>query len=528
MGWASGMAAGVRLGEAVNANRARRKEGLVAEEISAFDATQAEQAAAYKKQQENAQNTSNVQAAFNNGGVGAGPDQNMSAVPQAPNTLAGMGLAPAQAGTAPQQSAMPAPARVEAPMSVLDQLRARESIYRGAGLTDQADKLASQALDQQRYDIGQEQFATTTGLARDQLAIDTRAANTADQRSQFELGQARIQTDRDAKQQEGVSLLQSKLSSGEATPENIGALYSEYGIDPAVGNEYVTGFYNISEQATARKQEQLALQTAELNLDGLVDLHKKDDSITPGRHFDYAQVGGKLILSEFDTETGEKVRDLAEFSSTAELETNLRSLASGYGAAIESLANTAKEQRSAAADAAIEYAKVSADLTAVEGGIREKLIDNLGKLQAEPMFRGMEPSQQEAAIAEIYKAGGVVYSGTMIPAGDYGAGAGAGTTPPPADSADAVRQGLKRQAGVDAKTTAKNQALVEEAEALIAEFTPEQLDSITVSDDLKAAVEEAYAAKRIVDQAAYLESLTPAQRVYESNPAFRMQGLNNF
>ncbi len=518
MGWASGMAAGVRLGEAVNANRARRKEGLVAEEISAFDATQAEQAAAYKKQQENAQNTSNVQAAFNNGGIGAGPDQNMSAVPQAPNTLAGMGLAPAQAGTAPQQSAMPAPTRVEAPMSVLDQLRARESIYRGAGLTDQADKLASQALDQQRYDIGQEQFATTTGLARDQLAIDTRAANTADQRSQFELSQARIQTDREAKQQEGVSLLQSKLSSGEATPENIGELYSEYGIDPAVGNEYVTGFYNISEQATARKQEQLALQTSELSLDGLVELHKKDASITPGRHFDYEQVGGKLILSEFDTKTGEKVRDLAEFGSIVELETNLRSLASGYGAAVESLANTAKEQRIVAGEAALKAAEINADLVAVEGGVREKLVTEIGKLQGDLSFLGAGRDEQEQRISDIYASANLSYSGEMTPGGDYGDGDGDGTTPPPADSADAVRQGLKRQAGVDAKTTAKNQALFEEAEALIAEFTPEQLDSITVSDELEAAVQAAYEAKKARN----------VQNVYENNPAFRMKGLGSF
>jgi len=497
MGWASGMAAGVRLGEAVNANRARRKEGLVAEEISAFDAAQAEQAAAYKKQQENAQNTSNVQAAFNNGGIGAGPDQNMSAMPQAPNTLAGMGLAPAQAGTAPQQSPMPAPTRVEAPMSVLDQLRARESIYRGAGLTDQADKLASQALDQQRYDIGQEQFDTTTGLAREQLAIDTRAANTADQRSQFELAQAQQQVTEDAEQKKGISELQSTLASGEATPENIGELYSKYGIDPAVGNEYVTGFYNISEQAAKRKQEQLALQTAELNLDGLVDLHKKDDSITPGRHFDYEQVGGKLVLSEFDTETGEKVRDLAEFGSTAELETNLRNLASGYGAAIESLANTAKTQRAAAADGAIEYAKVNADLAAVDGGIREKLIDNLGKLQADPMFRGMEPLQQEAAIAEIYKAAGVVYSGAMTPGGDYGDGGdGTAPPPPPADSIAALRQGLQRKTAEGAEADAKKQVLYKEAEALITEFTPEQLDSVEVSDELKAAIQAAYTAQR--------------------------------
>jgi len=152
MGWASGMAAGVRLGEAVNAGRQKRKEGLVAEEIAAFDAAQAEQAAAFKKQQESDQTASNIQAAFNNGGIGAGPDQNMSAVPQAPNTLAGMGLATPPTGTAPQQSPMPAPTRVEAPMSALDQMRRRESIYRGAGLTDQADRLSQQITQTSQFE----------------------------------------------------------------------------------------------------------------------------------------------------------------------------------------------------------------------------------------------------------------------------------------------------------------------------------------------------------------------------------------
>jgi len=141
----------------------------------------------------------------------------------------------------------------------------------------------------------------------------------------------------------------------------------------------------------------------------------------------------------------------------------------------------------------------------------------------------MEPSQQEAAIAEIYKAGGVVYSGTMIPAGDYGDGDGDGTTPPPppAGSAEDVRKGLERQAGADAAAAAKKQKLYSEAEALIAEFTPEQLDSITVSDELKAAVEEAYKAKKARDDENRYES-NPVLRVYETNPAFRMKGLGSF
>ena len=525
MGWASGMAAGVRLGEAVNAARAKKKEGLVAEEISAFDAAQAEQAAAFKKQQESEKTTASIQAAFNNGGIGAGPSQNMSAVPQAPNTLAGMGLATQPTDTAPQQSPMPAPTRVEAPMSVLDQIRARERIYRGAGLTDQADRLSQQATEQQRFDIQQQQFDTTTGLARDQLAITTRAANTADQRSQFELKQAQTQAERDATQQEGVLLLQEMLATNQADAESIGKLYSEYGIDPKLGNEIVTGFYNISEQDVARKQKQLALKTAELNLGGLLELHKEDATVTPGRHFDYEQKNGKIILSEIDTETGEKVRELSEFGSTAELESSLRSLATGYGTAIESLANTAKVQRAAAGEAAIEYAKINADLAAVDGGVRERLIAEIGDLQTDVGFLGLPSTKQEQRISEIYKAAGVPYSGAMTPGGDYrvkgdgngGDGDGDGTTPPPAGSAEDVRKGLKRQAEVDAATAAKNQALLKEAEALIAEFTPEELDKIKVSDDLKAAVKEAYKAKKARD----------VQNIYQSNPAFRMKGLGS-
>lgn len=523
MGWASGMAAGVRLGEAVNAARAKKKEGLVAEEISAFDATQTEQAAAFKKQQESDQTTASIQAAFNNGGIGAGPSQNMSAVPQAPNTLAGMGLATPPTDTAPQQSPMPAPTRVEAPMSVLDQIRARERIYRGAGLTDQADRLSQQATEQQRFDIQQQQFDTTTGLARDQLAITTRAANTADQRSQFELTQAQTQAESEAKQKEGVLLLQEMLATNQADAESIGKLYSKYGVDPKLGNEIVTGFYNISAQDVARKQTQLSQKTAELNLGGLLELHKEDDTITPGRHFDYEQKNGKIILSEIDTKTGEKVRELSEFGSTAELESGLRSLATGYGAAIESLANTAKGQRAAAGEAAIEYAKINADLAAVEGGIKEKLIAEIGDLQTDLSFLGAPRVEQEQRISDIYKSANVPYSGTMTAGGDYridgdGDGDGGdGTTPPPAGSAEDVRKGLVRQAEVDAAAAAKKQKLSSEAEALIAEFTPEQLDKIKVTDDLKAAVKEAYKAKKARD----------VQNIYESNPAFRMKGLGS-
>jgi len=514
MGWASGMAAGVRLGEAVNAAREKKKEGLVAEEIAAFDAAQAEQAAAFKKQQESDQTTASIQAAFNNGGIGAGPSQNMSAVPQAPNTLAGMGLATPPTDTAPQQSPMPAPTRVEAPMSVLDQIRAREKIYRARGLTDQADKLSQQATEQQRFDIQQQQFETTTGLAREQLELTTRAADTTDKRNQFELAQAQAQAEREAKQKEGVLLLQGMLATNQADAESIGKLYSEYGVDPKIGNEIVTGFYNISKQDVARKQEQLALKTAELNLTGLLELHKEDVTITPGRHFDYEQKNGKIILSEIDTKTGEKVRELSEFGSTAELESSLRSLATGYGTAVESLANTAKIQRAAAGEAAIEYAKISADLAAVDGGIKEKLIAEIGDLQTDIGFLGAPRSEQEQRISDIYKAANVPYSGTMTSGGDYGDGDGDGdgdgTTPPPAGSAEDVRKGLKRLAEVDTAAAAKKQALLKEAEALIADFTPQQLDKVKVSDELKAAIKEAYAAKR----PAYLESLSPAQRAF--------------
>jgi hypothetical protein len=177
MGWASGMAAGVRLGEAVNAARAKKKEGLVAEEISAFDAAQAEQAAAFKKQQESEKTTASIQAAFNNGGIGAGPSQNMSAVPQAPNTLAGMGLATQPTDTAPQQSPMPAPTRVEAPMSALDQMRRKESIYRGAGLTDQADRLSQQIIQTSQFEdqLSQQQSQFQAGLEQRDNEFEVRA-----------------------------------------------------------------------------------------------------------------------------------------------------------------------------------------------------------------------------------------------------------------------------------------------------------------------------------------------------------------
>ena len=274
MGWASGMAAGVRLGEAVNAARANKKEGLVAEEISAFDATQAEQAAAYKKQQENAQNTSNVQAAFNNGGVGAGPDQNMSAVPQAPNTLAGMGLAPAQAGTAPQQSAMPAPTRVEAPMSALDQMRGRESIYRGAGLTDQADTISKQIIQTSQFEdqLSQQQSQFQAGLEQkdnefevksDQFRAQLKALTDNNEKTQTNAAEKnKIQGDLAEANINAVNFELNKLKADGASADAVAFGESEYQRVISSGGSLESLLESIDTQYAETPKQLVAARTA--------------------------------------------------------------------------------------------------------------------------------------------------------------------------------------------------------------------------------------------------------------------------
>ena len=398
----------------------------------------------------------------------------------------------------------------------------RGGLYTGAGdleggqrYEDQATALRKEERQQAQFDTTNANTLETNRIANERLGLDTTAANTADKVRKFELAQGVAKSARETRQREGMTELNKALISDSANPEEIGKIYTDYGISPEVGNKHVLDFWNINDAQLKRKQEELTRTTAKLSLSGLINMHKTDDTITPGRHFDYETINSNIVLSEYDTETGEKVRELAEFGSTSELETSLRGLATGYGTAIESLATQAKTQRAKAGESAIEYAKINADLSKVDADLKGDIITQIGNLSKDPMFRSADRKTQEQAISDIYAPAGIDYKGLINAAGDYGLGGdGDGTTPPPADSADAVRQGLERHAAA----AAKKQKLYSEAEALIAEFTPQQLDSVTVSDELKAAVEEAYAAKRT----AYLESLNPAQRVFETG------GLRSF
>lgn len=167
-------------------------------------------------------------------------------------------------------------------------------------------------------------------------------------------------------------------------------------------SELVSGaanYYNLEEADFARTQKELSRKVAGLSLNQLIDMHKTDDTITPGRHYEVQETKGGVMLVEMDTETGEKIRDLQSFPSEMAAENSLRALASDYGTAVESLVNQEAKQRSAAAKAAIERAKIAVDVSEINAGLRKEAVAEIGKLKSDPMFMAMTPGEQDVYIA---------------------------------------------------------------------------------------------------------------------------------
>mgnify|MGYP003671363608 FL=1 len=373
----------------------------------------------------------------------------------------------------------------------------RGGLYTGAGDLEGGQRYEDQATAFRKEERQQAQFDTTNAntletnrIANERLGLDTTAANTADKVRKFELTQGEAKSARETKQREGMTELNKALISDSANPEEIGKIYTDYGINPEVGNKHVLDFWNINDAQLKRKQEELTRTTAKLSLSGLINMHKTDDTVTPGRHFDYETIDSNIVLSEYDTETGEKVRELAEFGSTSELETSLRGLATGYGTAIESLATQAKTQRATAGESAIEYAKINADLSKVDADLKGNIITQVGNLSKDPMFRSADRKTQEQAISDIYAPAGIDYKGLINAAGDYGLGGDDATKEPP-QSVSSLRTGLQKTADEDKAARDTATSINSEAEALIGEFGTSKVMAAMEAGDVDPALRQA-------------------------------------
>ena len=373
----------------------------------------------------------------------------------------------------------------------------RGGLYTSAGDLEGGQRYEDQATAFRKEERQQAQFDTTNAntletnrIANERLGLDTTAANTADKVRKFELTQGEAKVARETKQREGMTELNKALISDSANPEEIGKIYTDYGISPEVGNKHVLDFWDINDAQLKRKQEELTRTTAELSLSGLIDMHKTDDTVTPGRHFDYETIDSNIVLFEYDTETGEKVRELAEFGSTSELETSLRGLATGYGTAIESLATQAKTQRATAGESAIEYAKINADLSKVDADLKGNIITQVGNLSKDPMFRSADRKTQEQAISDIYAPAGIDYKGLINAAGDYGLGGDDATKEPP-QSVSSLRTGLQKTADEDKAARDTATSINSEAEALIGEFGTSKVMAAMEAGDVDPALRQA-------------------------------------
>ena len=202
----------------------------------------------------------------------------------------------------------------------------------------------------------------------------------------------------EAKRAESTNTFLAGIASGDMSTNDA----AQFAADNDVPlSELVSGaanYYNLEEADFIRAQKELSRKVAGLSLNQLIDMHKTDDTITPGRHYEVQETKGGVMLVEMDTETGKKIRDLQSFPSEMAAENSLRSLASDYGTAVESLVNQEAKQRSAAAKAAIDNAKLAIEGSKIEAGLRKEAVTAIGNLQSDVRFQGMTPFEQQEYI----------------------------------------------------------------------------------------------------------------------------------
>ena len=293
-------------------------------------------------------------------------------------------------------------------MSQAEYLRKQADVYTRLGDTDAAMGLMNQATALDRQAIQDERYQTDLDFRRQAQEI----TNQQEARRQAEYVSGRQEEGRKVLRAQATNTFLDGLATGQYTTTDAAKYAAENNLDIAELGSKALNFYNLTEAEAKKKQVELTRQVAGLSFGQLLELHKSDDTITPGRHFEVEENDDGVMLVEMNTETGEKIRDLQQFPSTMAAESAMRSLASDYGTAVDSLVNTEAKRRVTAAENAIERAKIAVDVSKIDAGLREEAVKEIGKLKSDPAFMSMTPGQQDAYIAKnIYDVLGIAANG---------------------------------------------------------------------------------------------------------------------
>lgn len=335
-------------------------------------------------------------ALLNNAVPGAMAPQGAQMSPVAPQA-GGLG----GAGAMPQAAMMTPPPAT----SYQDYQRDMAALAMQYGDTSTGISLMSQAAAADRA-------AQQEAIRRSEFQQDYLLRSNQDARAQSQEERAALEADNAAKALEGKSKIDALINQGTTDRSQFDDILSEYG-KYGVNVAYLGEALEASRGITKGQIEAEALQIQGdlrgiTTFESLVDYYNKSDKLSPGYKLELTrnEETGLFDLNHFDDEGNRIDRDVASFRTKQEADVYLRQLAVDPTTAMKSLVERDNARRTAAAEAALEEAKLAIEKYGDDMGYKKEELKAVAAgikgLRDDKTFFMLNPADRDDRIKRVY------------------------------------------------------------------------------------------------------------------------------
>lgn len=277
---------------------------------------------------------------------------------------------------------------------------------------DLRQRAATLALGAGRYDDYMAAQEALAGEAARQEQLNIQRGGLQLQRDQFtaqETEAERVRLEKE-KNRSDMTEVMGMLGRGAKVSE-INTFIGGTKLDPNEVMQTIQNTYNIQEAEVEQEMKAIRQKVSGMTFEDLKKAHKEDSNISPGEYYDVVTnpETGLFDIVVKDDATDKITGIVGSESDMASVENTLRTMAYDRTTALESLATKAAKRRSAAAEAAIEKAKMNVDIYEADADTKEKLLSEINQLNQDPMFMTLAPKDQQKRIADLYKIVGLEY-----------------------------------------------------------------------------------------------------------------------
>lgn len=249
-------------------------------------------------------------------------------------------------------------------------------------------------------------------LRRSEYAQDYALRVNADARAEAEATRAATEADYAAKALEGKAKIDALINQGTTDRSQFDGILSEYG-KYGVNVAYLGEALEASRGITRGQIEAEALQIQGdlrgiTTFESLIDYYNESDSLSPGYKLELTKNDetGLFDLNHFDDKGNKIDRDVASFRTKQEADVYLRQLAVDPTTAMQSLVERDNARRTAAAEAALEEAKLAVEKYGDDMGYKKEELKAVAAgikgLRDDQTFFMLDPADRDARIKRVY------------------------------------------------------------------------------------------------------------------------------